>query len=167
MGQRYILPIIGHMKSCKNSLWKLARICYLLNNLCMPCLSRKVMQISLSIGNRFHPPSLIAIFRPFLVIFLTTTFISFTKLKFRPSFWGAEQVQIIISSKVMTQNANEAVTTRRRSSQLLSSYVSLSIIFTWSKIHIFLSRSGSDRQQVVASYPKVYPSPIRVMGTLI
>ena len=32
------------------------------------------------------------ILRQFLVIFSTTTFISFTKLKFRQSSWGAEQV---------------------------------------------------------------------------
>ena len=32
------------------------------------------------------------ILRRFLVIFLTTTFIYFTKLNFRRSFWGAEQV---------------------------------------------------------------------------
>ena len=32
------------------------------------------------------------ILRQFLVIFLTPTFISFTKLKIRWSFWGAEQV---------------------------------------------------------------------------
>ena len=32
--------------------------------------------------------------------------ISFTKMKFRQLFWGAEQVYIFIGSKVMTQNAN-------------------------------------------------------------
>ena len=37
--------------------------------------------------------------------FLPTTWISFTKLKFRRSFWGAEWVCILICSKVMTQNA--------------------------------------------------------------
>ena len=46
------------------------------------CLSdlRKVVQMSSSIGNSRHPSALMVIFRPFLAIFLTTTFISFTKL---------------------------------------------------------------------------------------
>ena len=34
--------------------------------------------------------------RPFLVIFFATTSISFTKLRFRRSFWGAKQVWILI-----------------------------------------------------------------------
>ena len=34
----------------------------------------------------------ISILQPFLAIFLATTFISFTKTRFRRSFWGAEQV---------------------------------------------------------------------------
>ena len=42
-------------------------------------------------------------FRPCLVIFSTSTFMFCTKLKFRPSFWGAEQVQRLIGSKAMTQ----------------------------------------------------------------
>ena len=37
-------------------------------------------------------PICLIILRRFLVIFLTPTFISFTKLKIRWSFWGAEQV---------------------------------------------------------------------------
>ena len=41
---------------------------------------RKVVQMSSSIGNSRHPSALMVIFRPFLAIFLTTTFISFTKL---------------------------------------------------------------------------------------
>ena len=51
-------------------------------------------------------PGLIAIFRPFLANFLTSTQISFTKLRFRRSFWGAVQVWTPIGSKVMIQNAN-------------------------------------------------------------
>ena len=38
-------------------------------------------------------------------IFLPSTLIPFTKLKFRQSFWGAEQVYILIGSKVVTQKA--------------------------------------------------------------
>ena len=41
--------------------------------------------------------------------FLATTSISFTKLKFRHSFWGAESVYILISSKrpkIMTKTTN-------------------------------------------------------------
>ena len=34
-----------------------------------------------------------AVFRPFLAFFSPTTWISFTKLKFRQWFWGAERVQ--------------------------------------------------------------------------
>ena len=41
---------------------------------------------------------------PFLVIILPTVLLSFTKLRFRWSFWCALQVKILISSKVMTQN---------------------------------------------------------------
>ena len=47
------------------------------------------------------------ILRQFLVIFSTTTSISFTKLKIRRSFWVAKQVLIIIGSKVMTQQSNQ------------------------------------------------------------
>ena len=39
-------------------------------------------------------------------LFLPTTCISFTKLKFRQSFWGAEQVYNFIGLKVMTQNVS-------------------------------------------------------------
>ena len=42
-----------------------------------------------------------AIFRPFVAIVLPTTWISFTKLKFRRSFWGAEWFYILIGSKVI------------------------------------------------------------------
>ena len=49
------------------------------------------------------------ILRQFQVIFSTTTLIFFTKLKFRPSFWGAEQVCILIGSWIMTQNANISI----------------------------------------------------------
>ena len=42
----------------------------------------------------------------FLAVFLPATFISFTKLRFRRPFWGAEQVWIFYGSKAMTQNAN-------------------------------------------------------------
>ena len=38
--------------------------------------------------------------------FLTTIFLYFTKLKFRPSFWGVEQIQISVGSKFRTQNTN-------------------------------------------------------------
>jgi hypothetical protein len=38
---------------------------------------------------------------PFSDIFLPTTMLSFTKLKFRRSYWGAEQVYILIGSKVI------------------------------------------------------------------
>jgi hypothetical protein len=68
------------------------------------------------------------ILRRFLVIFSTTTFISFTKLKIRRSFWGAEQVSIIIGSKVMAQNAMQAKKSRSFTvgvSFRLSSYYSL------------------------------------------
>ena len=47
-----------------------------------------------------------SVFRPFLPIFMPATWPSFTKLKFRRSFWGAEQIYIFVGSKVMTQNAN-------------------------------------------------------------
>ena len=52
-------------------------------------------------------PSFPTTLRQFLVIFSTTTLISFTKMRFWRSFWGAEQVWTSIGSKVMTQNANE------------------------------------------------------------
>jgi hypothetical protein len=60
---------------------------------------RKELQISSFIGN--HPPALIVVFWPFLAIFL-------------------KRVWTSIGSKDMTQNANEVVTTRRRSSHILS-----------------------------------------------
>ena len=44
-----------------------------------------------------------AVLRPFLAILLPTTLISFTKLWFRRSFGGAEQVYILFGSKVMPQ----------------------------------------------------------------
>ena len=44
-----------------------------------------------------------AIFRPLLIIFLATAWISFTKQKFRRPFWGSEQVYILFGSKVMTK----------------------------------------------------------------
>ena len=53
-----------------------------------------------------------AVFWPFLANF---QLISSTKLRFRRSFWGAEQV-----SKVTTQNANGAVTNRQENTQLFS-----------------------------------------------
>ena len=37
-------------------------------------------------------------------LFLETTWLSLTKLRFRRSFWGAGQVYILIGTKVMTQN---------------------------------------------------------------
>ena len=40
----------------------------------------------------------LSVFRTFLALFSSTTWISFTKLKFRRSFWGAEQVCILIGS---------------------------------------------------------------------
>ena len=43
---------------------------------------------------------------PFLANFRP---LSFTKLRFRPSFWRAEQVQILIASKIMTQKANTSI----------------------------------------------------------
>ena len=55
--------------------------------------------------NRLHFLTQIAIFRPFLAIVLPNTWIFSTKLWFRLSFWGAEQVWILIGSKVMIQNA--------------------------------------------------------------
>ena len=42
---------------------------------------------------------ILAILRPFLVIFSQAKFISFTKLRFRWSFWCAEQVWILIGTK--------------------------------------------------------------------
>ena len=45
----------------------------------------------------------------FLAVFLPATFISFTKLRFRRPFWGAEQVWIFYGSKAMTQNANISI----------------------------------------------------------
>ena len=42
-----------------------------------------------------------AVLRPFLAILLSTTLISFTKLCFRRSFLGAEQVNTLFGSKVM------------------------------------------------------------------
>jgi uncharacterized membrane protein (GlpM family) len=46
--------------------------------------------------------SILALLRPFLVIFLQATFIFFTKLRFRRSFWSAYQVWILIGSKATT-----------------------------------------------------------------
>ena len=43
------------------------------------------------------------VFRPFLAIFSPNTWISFTKLKFRQSFWDAKWVYIIFGSKLMTK----------------------------------------------------------------
>ena len=48
---------------------------------------------------------------PYLVGFLPITLISFTKLRFRRSFWGDEQVWILVGSKVMTQSANIFIST--------------------------------------------------------
>ena len=45
--------------------------------------------------------SCVNIFRPFLANFTPSTLISFTKLRFRRSFWGAEWVWTSIGSKVM------------------------------------------------------------------
>ena len=39
-----------------------------------------------------------------MVIFLPTTLISFTKLRFRQSFWGAQHAKILIGSKAMPKN---------------------------------------------------------------
>ena len=68
--------------------------------------------------------------------FLTPTFISFTKLKIRWSFWGAE---LIIGSKVMTQNATQAKKSRSfivgvsfRLSSYYSLMVTLKSTFCWS-----------------------------------
>ena len=44
------------------------------------------------------------ILSPFLVIFLPTTLISFTKLRFRRSFWVAQHIWILIVSKATTEN---------------------------------------------------------------
>ena len=46
------------------------------------------------------------ILRLFLVIFLPTTLLYFTKLRFRWSFWGAQHVKILIGSKAMAKNKN-------------------------------------------------------------
>ena len=64
------------------------------------------MRGSSSIGNRPNPPNQMAVYQPFLANFPPTTLIYFTKLRFRWSFWGAEQVCTSFGSKVMTQNAN-------------------------------------------------------------
>ena len=45
----------------------------------------------------------------FLVTFSTTTCISFTKLRFRRSFWGGDRVWIFFGSKVITQIENISV----------------------------------------------------------
>ena len=50
------------------------------------------MRGSLSSNNRPDPNALIAVFRLFLVIFSRTMFSSFTKLRFRRSFWGTNRV---------------------------------------------------------------------------
>ena len=47
----------------------------------------------------------IAVLQLFQAKFPSSTWTSFTKLKFRRLFWGAEWVCILIGSKVMTQNA--------------------------------------------------------------
>ena len=54
-------------------------------------------------GNRPHPPALSAVFQLFLTNFLATTLISFTKLKFRQSFWGALCKYILIESKAISK----------------------------------------------------------------
>ena len=48
-----------------------------------------------------------------LRIFLSTTWISSTKLKFRWSFWGAQQVYIWIGSKVMTKMQRNKKTNKK------------------------------------------------------
>ena len=57
-----------------------------------------------------------AVLRPFLANFP----LSFTKLSFRWSIWGAERVWTSIGSKVMTQNENGAFTNRRENTQFFS-----------------------------------------------
>ena len=42
-----------------------------------------------------------AVLQPFLAIFVATYMTSFTKLNIRRSFWGAEQVLILIGLKIM------------------------------------------------------------------
>ena len=42
-------------------------------------------------------------FTTIMVIFSSTTLIYFTKLRFWPSFWGAQHVKILIGSKVMIE----------------------------------------------------------------
>ena len=91
------------------------------------------------------------ILRQFLVIFLTPTFISFTKLKIRWSFWGAE---LIIGSKVMTQNATQAKKSR--------SFI-VGVSFRLSSNYSLLIRWKSLRQQVRLSALKwfscLFPHP--------
>ena len=50
-----------------------------------------------------------AILRPFMAIFQPTTIKSFTKLKFRRSFLGAERVCVFIGSKVMRQKMEKTL----------------------------------------------------------
>ena len=45
-----------------------------------------------------------SILRLHMLIFSPTTSITFTKLRFRQSFWGAQHVKILIGSKAMTKN---------------------------------------------------------------
>ena len=80
-----------------------------------------------------------------LVIFSTTTCISFTKLNLRRSIWGAEQIQIIIGSKVMTQNkmqvkkslsfAEQSVFVSSIPSSMHSSENENSVSMVWTKGH--------------------------------
>ena len=48
-----------------------------------------------------------AILQPFLAISVPPIWKHFTKLRFRQSFWGTEQVWIMIDTIVMTQNAKQ------------------------------------------------------------
>ena len=50
-----------------------------------------------------------AVLEPFLAIFWLPVCLSFTKLRFRRSFWCAEWVKIPIGSKVMAKNANVSI----------------------------------------------------------
>ena len=51
-----------------------------------------------------------AILRPFLAIFVPTIRKSFTKLRFRRTFWGPKEVWIMIGTIIMTQKGKETKT---------------------------------------------------------
>ena len=64
----------------------------------------KVQYIVTSDGHYFIVDWVMSILRLFMVIFSPSKLISFTKLRFRLSFWVVQHAKILIGSKAMTKN---------------------------------------------------------------